>query len=62
MAEHVMRIAFRTLYAFAKRALMANSVRLTKDQQLQLQPRPKLQMYRLVSWIRFIPEIILSVY
>ena len=47
MAEHVMRIAFRMLNACAKWALKANSVRLTKDQQLQ--PRQKLQIIRLVS-------------
>ncbi len=49
MAEHVMRIACQMLNAFVEKALRANSVRWTNDQQLQLQvqPRPKVQMHRL---------------
>jgi hypothetical protein len=46
MAEHAMQIYCGMLNAFVKKALRANSVRSTKDQQLQLQlqPRPKLQL------------------
>ena len=49
MAERAMRIAFQMLNAFVKKALGANSVRLTNDQQLQLQTRPELEWHCLVS-------------
>ena len=44
-----MRIAFLMLNAFAKKDLGANYVRLTKDQQLQLQTRPELEWHCLVN-------------
>jgi len=54
MAEHAMQISYGMLNAFVKKALVENSVRSTKDQQLQLQTRPKPQWHRLVSSIQFI--------